>query len=315
VTRLSTSALEHLRQIAELPDLSPTRYTIIELLGRGGMGAVYRARDGELERDVALKVLVPGITSADMCARLLREARILAQLEHPGIVPVHDVGRTGDGHPFYTMKLVQGARLDQHIGPDTDLAERLRIIDQACEAVAFAHARGIVHRDLKPANIMVGPFGEVLIMDWGIARCTEGDGGGDDVGIDRAGSQVGTGRAGTPGFMAPEQLTGDSSLADERTDVYGLGGVLNFVLTGVATPPSLAAIVARAKALNPAHRYPQVSDLRADLARFRSGNAVAAYRESLVERSHRFVSRYRVPLGLVVAYVLMRLLLLLLAGN
>src|SRR5262249_14401960 len=133
-------------------------------------GVVYSAQDETLERRVALKVLeVPG-SESELASRLMREARVLALLEHPGIVPVHDVGTLADGRVFYTMKFVEGQRLDQYIATVASVPDRLRIFLRICEAVAFAHARGVLHRDLKPANMMVGPFGEVLVMDWGLAK-------------------------------------------------------------------------------------------------------------------------------------------------
>src|SRR5215467_13292766 len=167
---LSDKAIERLREAAEIPDLTGTRYRLLERVARGGMGVVYAAEDEKLQRRVALKVLdVPG-SDSDLASRLIREARILAQLEHPGIVPVHDVGTLADGRVFYTMKFVEGQRLDQHVADLKSVPDRLRIFLRICEAVAFAHNRGVLHRDLKPANIMVGPFGEVLVMDWGLAK-------------------------------------------------------------------------------------------------------------------------------------------------
>src|SRR5205814_3380522 len=167
---LSDSALERLREGAEAPDLAGTRYRLLERIARGGMGVVYAAEDGNLQRRVALKVLdVPG-TDGDLANRLVREARVLAALEHPGIVPVHDVGTLADGRVFYTMKFVEGQRLDKYIDSVTSIPDRLRLFLRICDAVAFAHARGVLRRDLKPANIMVGPFGEVLVMDWGLAK-------------------------------------------------------------------------------------------------------------------------------------------------
>src|SRR5438046_9838776 len=161
---LSDSALERLREGAEAPDLASTRYRLLERIARGGMGVVYAAQDENLRRRVALKVCeVPG-TDGDLRNRLIREARVLAALEHPGIVPVHDVGTLADGRVFYTMKFVEGNRLDKFIESVTSMPDRLRIFLRICDAVAFAHARGVLHRDLKPANIMVGPFGEVLVM-------------------------------------------------------------------------------------------------------------------------------------------------------
>src|SRR5467141_1579084 len=167
---LSDTALERLREGAEVPDLAGTRYRLLDRIARGGMGVVYAAQDENLQRRVALKVLdVPG-GDGDLASRLIREARVLAALEHPGIVPVHDVGTLADGRVFYTMKFVEGQRLDKYIETVASTPDRLRIFLRTCDAVAFAHARGVLHRDLKPANIMVGPFGEVLVMDWGLAK-------------------------------------------------------------------------------------------------------------------------------------------------
>src|SRR5229473_1571645 len=167
---LSNAALERLRDGADTPDLSGTRYHLLERIARGGMGVVYTAQDENLQRRVALKVLdVPG-TGGDLANRLIREARVLAALEHPGIVPVHDVGTLADGRVFYTMKFVEGQRLEKFIVTVNSVPDRLRLFLRICDAVGFAHARGVLHRDLKPANIMVGSFGEVLVMDWGLAR-------------------------------------------------------------------------------------------------------------------------------------------------
>ena len=172
---LSDKAIDRLRAGADEPDLAGTRYRLLERIARGGMGVVYAAEDEKLERRVALKVLdVPG-TDGDLANRLMREARVLARLEHPGIVPVHDVGTLADGRVFYTMKFVEGQRLDKFIEGVESVQDRLRLFLRICEAVAFAHARGVLHRDLKPANIMVGPFGEVLVMDWGLAKILHGE--------------------------------------------------------------------------------------------------------------------------------------------
>ena len=146
---LSDRAVEHLRQIADLPDLSGTKYELLSVLGRGGMGTVYTARDRELERLVALKVVTSPMP-AGLADRLVREARVLAHLEHPGIVPVHDVGRLPDGRVFYVMKLVRGELLARQAGAETPLTDKLLICERICEAVAFAHSRGVIHRDLKP---------------------------------------------------------------------------------------------------------------------------------------------------------------------
>jgi serine/threonine protein kinase len=305
---ISDRALDRLREAADRPDLAATPYEIVRALGRGGMGTVYLAYDRDLDREVALKVVAAG----DLGERMLREARILARLEHPGIVPVHDVGRLPDGRVYYAMKRVRGQRLDEH-APAVGLAERLRVLGRICEAVAFAHAHGVIHRDLKPENVMVGPFGEVLVMDWGVAK--ESAPLSISPSFQPPSSQAG-GTAhgtvlGTPGYMAPEQERGEVAAIDERTDVWALGALLSFLLEGeepVARP--LAAIRDRATAAEPGERYPRVEDLAADLSRFRAGHAVHAYRESLFERAARFVRRYRMPILLLLTYLLLRALLL-----
>ena len=167
---LSDQALDRLRVAADTPDLSGTGYVLLDKLGAGGMGGVFRVEDTALGRQVALKVIGIVVSSGEFGARLLREAKIIAQLEHPGIVPVHDVGTLPDGRVFYTMKLVQGRRLDQYRDELGGVPERLRTFQKICEAVSFAHAHHVLHRDLKPQNIMVGKFGEVLVMDWGLAK-------------------------------------------------------------------------------------------------------------------------------------------------
>ena len=173
---LPNAAIDRLRDVADFPIPATERYEILEPIARGGMGTVYRARDRELERTVAIKVLSAVVDRPDVAARMQQEARILAGLEHPGIVPIYDLGVLRDGRMFYVMKLVSGPRLDEHAA-QRPLLERLRLFARICEAVAFAHAHGVVHRDLKPDNIMIGAFGEVLVMDWGAAQVNEiGDG-------------------------------------------------------------------------------------------------------------------------------------------
>jgi len=167
---LSDTAVDRLRDEADLPDLCDLKYQIIEKLGSGGMGTVYLAEDLKLGRRVAIKVMNVADPSGALAARMVREAHIVALLEHPSIVPIHDVGTLDDGRVFYAMKLVQGNRLDEAAKVMVSLPDTLRIFQKVCEAMAFAHARGVVHRDLKPENIMVGPFGEVLVMDWGVAK-------------------------------------------------------------------------------------------------------------------------------------------------
>ncbi|HYB52941.1 MAG TPA: serine/threonine-protein kinase, partial [Thermoanaerobaculia bacterium] len=211
---LSDEAVARLRLAGDRPDLTGTRYTIREELGRGGMGTVYLADDSILQRPVALKVLSAEGSDGTSAERLLQEARVMAQLEHPGLVPVHDAGTLPDGRVFYAMKLVRGQRLDRYASEQPSLADRLAVFRKVCDAVAFAHARGVVHRDLKPQNVMVGAFGEVLVLDWGVARRAEDP------------PEPGGTILGTLGYMSPEQARGDVERVDARADVFALGKIL-----------------------------------------------------------------------------------------
>ncbi|HEX5723908.1 MAG TPA: serine/threonine-protein kinase [Longimicrobiaceae bacterium] len=312
---LSDAALEHLRRLAAEPEADGEggfRYALREEVGRGGMGVVYRARDRELGRDVALKAL-PAPADPALVERLQREARILARLDHPGVVPVHDAGALPDGRPFYVMKLVRGERLDAW-ARGRALAERLRTFLRVCEPVAFAHARGVVHRDLKPQNVMVGAFGEVLVMDWGVARLravAEDDPGVATSSTIHAGETAHGTVLGTPGFMAPEQARGEVHRVDERTDVFALGAILRGLMAGEPHGRALAAVAAKAAAPEPEARYAAVADLAADVQRWLDGEPVSAHRESVAERAGRLYRRYQTPVLLVLAYLLMRVLLLL----
>jgi serine/threonine protein kinase len=276
---LSDDAVARLRDAAEQPDLSGTRYDLVRELGRGGMGIVYEVFDRELARAVAMKVVEHEWSA---------EARVIAALEHPGIVPVHDLGTLPDGRLYTTMKLVRGVRLDEWT-EGRALTEKLRLFARVCEPVAFAHANGVVHRDLKPENVMVGEFGAVLVMDWGVARTS----------AEQDGVVVGT-----PGYIAPEVLGGAS--ADPRADVFALGAVLSFLLRGEQVPRPLAAIVTRATAANREERYGDASTLADDVLRILDHQPVSAYRESVLERAGRFVSKHRALLAIVAAYLVMR---------
>ena len=322
---LSDKALQRLREGAETPDLAGTRYRLLERVARGGMGVVYAAEDEKLQRRVALKVLeVPG-ADGDLSNRLIREARVLAQLEHPGIVPVHDVGTLPDGRVFYTMKFVEGQRLDKFIESVPSIPDRLRLFLRICEAVAFAHSRHVLHRDLKPANIMVGPFGEVLVMDWGLAKVTavvlQADETASSAGVhpERVASH-GTSHSailGTPGFMSPEQAGGQTAV-DHGTDIFSLGAILWFMLAGSAPgepfpesaglPRPLRAICEKAMAADPNQRYQSARQMTADLANYLAGEPVTAHPESLVERVGRIYARHRTAVLLVAIYLLMRVL-------
>src|SRR6476661_7950969 len=166
---LPDQVVARLQTEMQTPNLSGTRYRAIRFLGQGGMGTVWLAEDSILHPAIALKVLTAENSSADLAARLMQEAVVLARLEHPGIVPVHDAGTLPDGRTFYCMKHVEGQTLDRFVAR-LPLRQRVQLFQRIAEPVAFAHSRGVIHRDLKPGNIMVGAFGEVLIMDWGLAK-------------------------------------------------------------------------------------------------------------------------------------------------
>jgi tetratricopeptide (TPR) repeat protein len=233
-------------------DSQPERAGRVHLLGeiaRGGMGVVLRGHDPEMGRDLAVKVLLPAHRgNSNLQRRFVSEARLAGQLQHPGIVPVHDVGQLSDGRPFFTMKLIQGRTLAdllaQRPEPGHDLPRFLRYFEAVCQAVGYAHARGVIHRDLKPLNVMVGAFGEVQVMDWGLAKRLE-DGTEENpeqppplpasltstpipAALTLPGAIVGT-----PGYLAPEQARGEPG--DQRSDVFGLGAILCEILT--AAPP------------------------------------------------------------------------------
>jgi serine/threonine protein kinase len=290
---LGDGTVSHLRDVAEWPDLG-ARYEITRRLGRGGMGVVYAARDRTLDREVAVKVLDGVEPAAAVADRLLAEAKILGRLEHPGIVPVHDAGTLPEGGVFYVMKLVRGHRLDAAL-ETRSLGDRLELFVRVCDAVSFAHAHGVVHRDLKPQNIMLGAFGEVLVMDWGVAML------------------AGSGReeisVGTPGYMAPEQRR-NAGAVDARADIYALGVVLEGMLPQPG-PKALLAVARKARAPEPQGRYGDVAALAVDIARFRDGAPVSAYRESMLERLQRVYERHKLPITLVVVYMLVRVILIL----
>jgi serine/threonine protein kinase/Flp pilus assembly protein TadD len=241
----------------------PARYELVGEIARGGMGAVFKGRDTDLGRDIAIKVILNRHSNqSELLERFVEEAQIAGQLQHPGVVPVYELGLAGDHRLYFTMKLVEGQTLAQLLeeraiaaGAVTADSRFLTIFEQVCQTIAYAHARGVIHRDLKPSNIMVGAFGEVQVMDWGLAKVlprsggakaspprtktthggvrTVRSGGPAPVAADVIGSGTEAGAVlGTPAFMAPEQACGASDTLDERCDVFGLGAVLCCVLTG-----------------------------------------------------------------------------------
>lgn len=366
MTWIADATLEHLRRVADVGDLGP-RYRVIEALGQGGMGTVYRVFDVELGREVALKVLREPAPDPSAAERLWAEARVIAGLDHPGIAAVHDVGKLSDGRVYYVMKLIRGESLDRHINGTWSLNDRLRVFERVCETVAFAHEHGVIHRDLKPQNIMVGKFGEVLVVDWGVAKLLAGGaqglaGGGsgpasdadrgagphsahesitgDEAWDPQRTQTLATAKGtiiGTPAFMAPEQARGDVERIDQRTDVFALGAILYFLMTGSSPldrsafqgmragewhgvetprrgrrgiPRALAAICLKAMQPEPQERYTGAKELNADVSRYLGGHAVEAHHEGVVERAGRVAWKYRMPIALVVAYLVMRIALI-----
>src|SRR5262249_1726609 len=232
------------------------------------MGAILKGRDTDLGRDIAVKVLLETHAGkTELLQRFVEEAQIAGQLQHPGIVPVYELGQFADRRPYFTMKLVKGKTLARLLAARQDPSEErprfLKVFEQVCQTVAYAHARGVIHRDLKPSNIMVGNYGEVQVMDWGLAKVLPQGGVADEksaperqpaeaVSVIRTrgsrgsdtpeglGLHTGAGSVlGTPAYMAPEQALGAVDRLDERADVFGLGAILCEVLTG--RPPYLGS--------------------------------------------------------------------------
>ncbi len=297
-------------------------------LGRGGMGVVYRALDPDLGRSVAIKVLT-GDGRAERLRRFVREARIGGQLEHPNIAPVYELGTLPSGQAYFAMKLVEGVSLElvlqrmrERRDPGEVVRRRIRLLRQlvkVCDAIAYAHARGVIHRDIKPSNVMIGAFGEVQVMDWGVAKVrTEAPG--EEPSIDGEGGRITVAGAvlGTPQYMSPEQIEGRSVDVDPRSDVYSLGVLLYELLTlerpyrgrsagelagrillGSRVPPSerapnacipraLDEIALRAIALDPSERYPSVATLQADLENWLDGRRAGGGVSGLVGRATRW---------------------------
>jgi tRNA A-37 threonylcarbamoyl transferase component Bud32 len=317
---------------------SRDRYTLTRLHGEGGLGQVWVARDNDLGRDVAFKQIRPERAAhPEMWRRFLKEARITGQLEHPNIVPVYELGRGEEGQPpFYTMRLVRGQTLREAIaeyhkrrqaGAEDPLArpKLLQAFVSVCQALNYAHSHGVIHRDLKPDNVILGRFGEVVVLDWGLAKVVDqAEENATRIGTDdeaRPGLTQAGQALGTPAYMAPEQAEGRLDLIDRRTDIYGLGAILFEILTGRAphrgpgtaellrriaqgptplarsaepsAPPALEAVCARAMARAPADRYDSAAALAEDVQRWLADEPVSAYREPLRVRLGRKLRRYR----------------------
>ena len=321
------------------------RYTVKGEKGRGGIGRVLIAFDEEIGREIALKELVRpegGATSAAII-RFLREARVTGQLEHPGIVPVYEIGHKEDGTPYYTMRLVRGETLSVSIRSAKSLSERLRLLPHfrdLCNAVAYAHSRGVIHRDIKPDNIMIGEFGETILLDWGLAKVKgQSDERANEMaqGISslRTSSlqQTMSGKPlGTPAYMAPEQARGLITEIDERSDIYALGAVLYEILTGdppfegqnaadilakVITdeplpitalepdaPPDLCAVVAKTLAKKKEDRYSSAREVAHEIETYMAGGRIGVYEYSAWELLKRFVRKNRALSLLIAALIL-----------
>ncbi len=318
------------------------RYRKLGEIARGGMSTVMEVWDEDLQRALAMKIArVEGVRGdaenrASVLRRFVQESRLTSQLDHPGIVPVHDLGLDDEGQLFFTMPLVGGMDFGQAIAAIRrgdrawTLVRGLGVVLRACEAVAFAHDRGVLHRDLKPANIMVGEFGEVYVVDWGLAKAIEGlvpEPSADEVnGAARLDTALGA-VLGTPAYMPPEQARGELDRIGPQADVYAMGAILYHLLSGQEPfqaegggaaevvmavrdrppssldtiapdrPPELVAICEKAMAREPEHRYPDMSALATDLSAFLEGRVVRAYRTGALAELRKWVLRNKLAAG------------------
>ncbi len=339
------SAAMQARQESLIHANGTPRFQVNGKLGEGSQGIVFRVEDRDCHREVACKVLSYATTDPEEISRFIHEAQVTAQLEHPGIVPVHDLGALKDGTVFYSMKRIDGENLQELLrnrgGKPEHRFSLLELFLKVCQTMAFAHSRGVMHRDVKPRNIMVGAFGEVLVVDWGLAKVIncpdvvrpmasmrsnpDGD----------AYRTVNGTAVGTPAYMSPEQAAGEVDNLDRRCDIYSLGVILYEALAGVSPyvrgearkvmhqvsnalwtrldqrpeghgmPRALVAIVHRAMAFDRKDRYQTVDELADDLRSFIAGQAVSVYRESTAERLARVINQNRrqIGAGLAVAAV------------
>ncbi|MFT3708585.1 MAG: protein kinase [Archangium sp.] len=302
--------------------VAPDRYRLIEEHGRGGLGRVWKAYDTQLDRIVALKQSLHLDERA--LERFERESHVTAKLQHPAIVPVYDAGLSKDGTPWFVMKLVSGETLKSATDRAGSLEARLRLVphvERVAEAMAYAHREGVLHRDLKPDNVLVGDFGEVYVIDWGIARAVGAPADGTQMSplasslqsprgqnFTRAGAVLGT-----PNYMAPEQASG--GMVDERTDVFAMGAMLHEVVTARPltdtqalsqqnVPPELVAVIRRACDPAPAARYQTMQIFREELEAWLAGRQVSAYGYGIGELIARWVRKHRAAVTVSVLAVI-----------
>jgi serine/threonine-protein kinase len=335
------------------------RYRVLRLHARGGLGEVYVALDQELHREVALKEIdAKHADDPHSRGRFVREAEITGGLEHPGVVPVYGLGRRADGRPFYAMRFIRGETLKDaiahfHKSPrhvlshgDLEFRQLLGRFVAVCNAVAYAHSRGVIHRDLKPANVMLGPYGETLVVDWGLAKAVgrnaveDGEGPAEPTLVPvlaEGSSATRTGAAlGTPAYMSPEQAAGRLDQLGPASDVYSLGATLYALLTGLppvegqdageilaraqrgdwpaprqvnpAVPPALDAVCRKAMTMDPGGRYATALELAADVERWLADEPVSAYGEPWRARGWRWMRRHRVLVSTAVGVLVVALM-------
>ncbi|MHC5039702.1 MAG: protein kinase domain-containing protein [Planctomycetota bacterium] len=316
---------------------SETRYHLLGEIARGGMGAIVKLVDNDIRRPVAMKVIL-GDDVKERVERFVEEAQVTGQLEHPNIVPVHELGLNHEGKVYFTMKLVKGESLDAIIDAVADkdpeavrkyrLSHLLQIFLKVCDAIAFAHSKGVIHRDLKPENVMVGRFGEVLVMDWGLAKVKGREDTASEALVETIRSEKAVGRTlsgevmGTPSYMPPEQAAGKVERIDERSDVFALGAMLYKILTHEVPyagshvtevlkkavqcaykvprvkspwnriPKALQSICMRAMAGRKEDRYASVEGMVEDIRAYLDHRPVMAHRAGLLSRILRFMQRH-----------------------